>query len=364
MKEAIISLPHTTYSVHTGASLLQQAGSLIRHRLPKARRAAIIGDETAMSFHLGTLERSLNDARFSLIAHSIPSGEAHKTLNTVSEIYTLLLSNKFERSDVVISLGGGVSGDTVGFAAATYLRGVPFVNVPTTLLSMVDASVGGKTGVNMPQGKNLVGAFYQPELVIVDVTVLNTLPQREFVSGLAECVKHAIIRSPELFTYIESHVDQILNKDEQVLTSLVADNVAIKAAVVMADEKESSVRAHLNFGHTFAHAIEKECGYGTYLHGEAVSLGIVAAGYLALKRGLVSQAELDRTEMLLSKLSLPVRSSVLPDKAQLIEAMYQDKKVQNSLIRLVLQKNIGDCLIVNDATTHELAAAWDYITAG
>lgn len=364
MKDVIVSLPHTTYCVHTGSSLLQQAGLLIQQRLPRARRIAIIGDKTAMSFHEKTLVHSLLDTGFSLTTMAIPSGESHKTLQTVSTIYDKLLTEKFERSDAIIALGGGVCGDTAGFAAATYLRGIPFINIPTTLLSMVDASVGGKTGVNMPQGKNLVGAFYQPELVIIDVHVLKTLPDREFVSGLAECIKHAIIRSPEMLRFIEEQTDHILAKDEHVLTTLVADNVAIKATVVMADEKESSVRAHLNFGHTFAHAIEKECGYGTYLHGEAVSLGLVAAGHLAMRRGLISKAELNRTESLLGKLSLPVRSSILPDKELLIQAMYQDKKVQNSLIRLVLQQGIGDCLIVNDATTEELAAAWDYITKG
>ena len=220
-----------------------------------------------------------------MLEHALPPGEEHKNLDTAAKLYGLLTDARLERQSPVIALGGGVVGDTVGFAAATYLRGLPFAQCPTTLLAMVDASVGGKVGVNLPAGKNLVGSFYQPRLVVIDTDTLTTLPPRELRCGLAECVKHAAIRDAQRFDWLEQNLDRVMKLDPATLVELVHWNVQIKASVVMADEKETGERAHLNFGHTFAHAIETLSGYGHYHHGEAVSLGMVAAANLAAATG-------------------------------------------------------------------------------
>jgi 3-dehydroquinate synthase len=292
----------------------------------------------------------------------VPSGERHKTLETVRGVYDTLLAARLERRSPVIALGGGVVGDTAGFAAATYLRGVPFVQCPTSLLAMVDASVGGKVGVNVPQGKNLIGAFYQPMAVVVDPLVLQTLPPRELRCGLAECVKHGVIRDPGLFDWIEERVARIQAIDPAVMTELVARNVAIKARVVEEDEKESGVRAHLNFGHTFAHAIEATSGYGTIEHGEAVALGMAAATQLAVDLGRCDAALLARLTALLEKIGLPTRAELAATE-ELLAAMRLDKKVKAGRMRLVLPDRLGAVSIVEDAPEDAVRAAWESIRA-
>ncbi len=285
------------------------------------------------------------------------AGEERKTLETVRGVYDALLDHKLERGAPIVALGGGVLGDTVGFAAATYLRGVPFVQCPTTLLAMVDSSVGGKVGVNVPQGKNLIGAFHQPVAVIADPLVLRSLPLRELRCGLAECIKHAVIRDPALFAWTRTHMAELLALAPEPLAELVARNVAIKAAVVMEDEKETGVRAHLNLGHTFGHAIEASVGYGRILHGEAVGLGLLAAATLAAGVGVGPRELRGEVEAVVGAAGLPLRAD-LPDDARLLEAMALDKKVAAGRIRFVLPERIGKVVIRDGVPPEAIRAAW------
>ena len=305
-----LNLPHHSYEIRIGPGLLDQLGPILRSTVGHDR-AAVFADAAVADLHGPLASRSLEQAGYTHELHRIPSGEQHKTLETVRSLYDVLLQRRAERGSPVVALGGGVVGDTVGFVAATYLRGVPFVQCPTTLLAMVDASVGGKVGVNVPQGKNLIGSFHQPAAVVVDVDSLATLPTRELRCGLAECIKHAAIRDEAMFAWLEDNLSAIFNLDRSVLTELVCRNVAIKARVVETDEKESGVRAHLNFGHTFAHAIEATTGFGSgtaYHHGEAVSLGMVAAARLAHTAGRCSVEVPDRLTHLLDQAGLPVEA--------------------------------------------------------
>lgn len=358
-----IQLPHHRYEVRIEPGALGSLGEWVRG-VAGHQRAALVGDAAVIETHGATAKRSLTEAGFELITQSLPGGEAHKNLDTVRLLYDALLDTHLERKSPVIALGGGVVGDTVGFAASTYLRGVPFVQCPTTLLAMVDAAVGGKVGVNLPQGKNLVGSFYQPCLVVADTHTLTTLPTRELRCGLAECVKHAVIRDENLFDWIEENLDAILSLQPDTLVDLVRRNVEIKAAVVMTDEKEAGRRAHLNFGHTFAHAIEATCGYGTadgYHHGEAVSLGMVAAASLAAQTGRCEPSVPEKLTRLLDRIGLPTRSDKLVPTDTLLESMRLDKKVADGRLRLVLPDRMGAVSIVDSTPDTAVAAAWEAI---
>lgn len=357
-----VRLPHHRYEIHIAAGTLSRLGALVRQVAP-AIRAAVLADASVAAHYAPVVTRSLQEAGYQVIQATVPSGEDHKNLDTVRRLYDVLLEGRLERRCPVMALGGGVTGDIVGFVAATFLRGVPFVQCPTTLLAMVDASVGGKVGVNVPQGKNLIGAFYQPVLVAIDTDTLSTLPERELRCGLAECVKHAVIRDAGRFEWLEQNLPAIQKLTPPVLVELVQWNVEIKAAVVMADEKESGVRAHLNFGHTFAHAIESTTGYGVYHHGEAVALGMVAATKLAADLGRCEARLVQRLENLLQWIGLPVRASGLPPTEQLMEAMQMDKKVAGGKVRLILPDALGQVSIVSDVPAAALAAAWDYLRA-
>ncbi|GAB4108978.1 MAG: 3-dehydroquinate synthase [Phycisphaeraceae bacterium] len=353
-----LTLPHHRYTIHIAPGLLKRLGELTRGVAPHDR-AALIVDDKLIDTHGRSAESALTDAGYRPVVATMTSGEEHKTLSTVERLYHQLLNERLERKSPVVALGGGIVGDTAGFVAASYLRGVPFVQCPTTLLAMVDASVGGKVGVNMPQGKNLIGAFHQPVCVVVDTDTLTTLPRRELVCGLAECVKHGVIRDPELFDWIDQHIPEILALKPDVMVELVERNVRIKAAVVMEDEKEAGVRAHLNFGHTFAHAIEAGTDYGRFLHGEAVSLGMVAAARLAVRLGRCNAHVADRLTSLLDKIGLPTSAEDLPETARLMSIMRSDKKVADGRIRLVLPDRLGAVSIVNDTPDHEIESAWD-----
>ena len=351
-------LPHHRYTIHIGPGLLSQLGSMARDTAPHDRAALIIDDKITDT-HGPVAQASLKSADYNPLITTMTSGEDHKNLDTVQALYHKLLDQRLERKSPVIALGGGIVGDTAGFVAASYLRGVPFIQCPTTLLAMVDASVGGKVGVNMPQGKNLIGAFHQPVLVVIDTDTLKTLPKRDFICGLAECVKHGLIRDPELFDWIDANIQPILDLDSGALVELVERNVRIKAAVVMEDEKEAGVRAHLNFGHTFAHAIEAGTQYGRYLHGEAFSLGMIAAARLAAASGRCDSNVVDRLVSLLNKTGLPTSANDLPDNDKLMSIMQSDKKVADGQVRLVLPDTLGAVSIVNDTPDHAVAAAWD-----
>lgn len=351
-------LPHHRYQIHIGPGLLVELGTLTRANAPHDRATLIIDDKITES-HGQAAQASMKAAGYQPLVATMTASEDHKNLATVEKLYHKLLDERLERKSPVVALGGGIVGDTGGFVAASYLRGVPFVQCPTTLLAMVDASVGGKVGVNMPQGKNLIGAFHQPGLVVIDTDTLKTLPKRELICGLAECVKHGIIRDPELFDWIDRNVEAILNQDPAAMVELVERNVRIKAAVVMEDEKEAGVRAHLNFGHTFAHAIEAGTEYGRYLHGEAVSLGMVAATRLAVEQGRCDAGLADKLVALLEKIGLPTKAHDLPATDKLMVIMRSDKKVADGRVRLVLPDKLGAVSIVGDTPDAAVDKAWD-----
>ena len=353
-----LTLPHHRYQVRIGPGELDRLGEAVREVAPHRLGAAIL-DEGIETTHGRAAARSLDAAGYDTTVGVFTPSEGKKSLGSVRSLYDVLLNHHLERRSPVVAVGGGITGDTVGFVAATYLRGVPFVQCPTTLLAMVDASVGGKVGVNVPQGKNLIGAFHQPALVICDIATLQTLPDRQLRNGLAECVKHGMIRDPALFDWIDERAVDLLARDEATLTELVERNVRIKAAVVMEDEKETGVRAHLNFGHTFAHAIEAATEYGKIQHGEAVALGMVAATGLATDLGMVETKVLRRLVDLLQKLGLPVYHEALPPTGKLMAAMRSDKKVRDAKVRLVLPTRLGEVVLRDDVNDAEIAAAWE-----
>ncbi len=356
MARVPIELPHHRYEVVIEPGALARLGELVHAVAPHAD-CALLGDEAVFAHYEKTARGSLERAGYRVVARGVTLGEANKHLDTVRGLYDVLLDERLERKAPVVALGGGVAGDTVGFVAATYLRGVPFVQVPTTLLAMVDSSVGGKTGVNVPQGKNLVGAFHQPSVVVADTDVLATLSDRELRCGLAECVKHAVIRDASLLDFIESNAAGLLAREPELLVELVRRNVEIKAAVVALDEREAGVRAHLNFGHTFGHAIEVTTGYGVLLHGEAVALGMCAAARAGAEMGLCGAEVGERIEATLAALGLATKGE-LADDATLGAAMKLDKKVQGAKVRFVLPTGVGGVEIRDDVTDAAIASAW------
>ncbi len=361
MPSVPVTFPQHRYTVVIEPRALERLGASLRP-LSKSSSAALFVDPAVRGTLAPLARASLEASGYTVVEHVLSGGESSKNLDSVRELYDVLLARRFERSAPVIALGGGVSGDMVGYVAATYLRGVPFVQCPTTLLAMVDSSVGGKVGVNVPQGKNLIGAFHQPVAVIADTLALRTLPARELRCGLAECIKHAVIRDPALFAWTRENLPALGALDADALAELVARNVAIKAAVVMEDEKETGVRAHLNFGHTFAHAIEAVTGYGVILHGEAVALGMLAAGTLAARIGLCTAELRDQLEEVVAAAGLDVRAR-LPDDERLLEAMALDKKVANARIRFVLPTRLGAVELRDDVEPAAIRAAWASIRA-
>ncbi|MEM6459039.1 MAG: 3-dehydroquinate synthase [Planctomycetota bacterium] len=359
-----LELPHHRYDVLIEPGCLARLGELVKQAVPTAERAVLVTDEGVEPHHARPAAKAMEAAGIDTVVAVIPVSEKKKTLGTVRTLYDIMLGNRLERGHPVVTLGGGICGDVAGFAAATYLRGVPVVQCPTSLLAMVDASVGGKTGVNVPQGKNLVGAFHQPARVVIDPRVLATLTDRELRCGLAECLKHGVIRDPRKFDWLIEHADAILARAEATLVELIERNVRIKAAVVGADEREAGPRAHLNYGHTFAHAIEATSRFGTtYKHGEAVALGMVAAGVFAVGRRLCDPTVLDRVVAGCTAVGLPTSAKHLAPNTLLLKAMALDKKVKGGRLRLVLPTEIGSVTIVDDAKPEEVAAAWDAIRA-
>jgi 3-dehydroquinate synthase len=292
MPDVPVKLGNSSYTIRIEDGLMARVGDEIRY-LSKASRAVVITDQNVGPLHLPALTHALITAGFEPVIVTLSPGEQNKTLQCLLPIYDTVLAARIERSTPLLALGGGIVGDMAGFVAATVLRGVPLIQIPTTLLAMVDASVGGKTGVNHPAGKNLIGAFYQPMRVLADPQVLTTLPRSELIGGLAECIKHEVIRDADGFTALEENLDAILGLNLQTLSQLVAHNVKIKAKVVEADPFENGERAHLNFGHTFAHAIEK-VSHHTISHGRAVALGMVAASQLAVDLGMLDAASAER----------------------------------------------------------------------
>ncbi|MDH4101266.1 MAG: 3-dehydroquinate synthase [Nitrospirota bacterium] len=347
MEKVRVELGERSYDITIAAGTLGGIGPAMKE-LSIGRRVAVVTNPTVGALYEKTVVDSLKTAGFSPITITVPDGEKYKTLESAATIYERLLTEKFDRKCSLVALGGGVIGDLTGFVAATYLRGVPFVQVPTTLLAQVDSSVGGKTGVNHPLGKNMIGAFYQPLLVWIDTATLTTLPPREFIAGLAEVVKYGVISDKSLFDYLEEAIEDILALREQDLTRIIKRSCEIKAEVVGQDERESGLRAILNYGHTVGHAIETATGYTRYLHGEAVAIGMIAAARLAVALGRCDKSVTSRIEALLHRGGLPVCvPSDLPPR-QLVELTGGDKKAVEKKARFILPSRIGQVDITDD----------------
>ena len=345
MQTLHIQLEDRSYPIYIGEGLLSQI-KLIEPHL-KQKHVAIVTNTTVAPLYLDSLLTLLKQNGIKAFPIILPDGESYKNQETLNLIYEALLKEKCERTVTLIALGGGVIGDMTGYAAATYLRGVPFIQIPTTLLSQVDSSVGGKTGINHPMGKNMIGAFYQPQCVIADIDTLKTLPQREFSAGMAEVIKYGLIRDETFFNWLERNIDGLMKLNPSLLIEAIQRSCQNKADVVEIDEHESGVRATLNLGHTFGHAIENAMGYGVWLHGEAVATGMVMAAFLSKLMGWVKDEEFNRIIKLLKKAKLPTDPPKISED-QYMQLMSMDKKVVDGKIRLVLQKSIGDAVITSD----------------
>lgn len=343
MDQVTVGLGPRSYQIWIGRQLLAHLGEALSG-LGVPRRVAVISNPTVSALHYQRLQQSLIESGFEVHLIEVPDGEEYKTLATLNDIYNQLLTRRFDRHTALIALGGGVIGDLVGFAAATFLRGVPFIQVPTTLLAQVDSSVGGKTGVNHPLGKNLIGAFYQPRHVQIDIDTLLTLPQREFVAGMAEVVKYGVIADRAFFDWLHEHRESLRHRDAEALSYAVKRSCQIKANIVELDETESSLRAILNYGHTFGHAVETLAGYGTYRHGEAVAIGMVVAAEMAGILGYCQSQDVAAIRNLLAALDLPVTPPPLP-LDQCLDTMGHDKKVKDGRMHFILNRGIGACEI-------------------
>jgi len=336
-----VPLGDRRYPIRIGAGLLRQLGPQCA-RLRLSSRCAIVTDENVAKKYLRAATASLRTAGFTPASLILPAGEKAKSLKNVQAAYDQLAAHRLERGSFIVALGGGVVGDLAGFLAATYLRGIAFVQVPTTLLAQVDSSVGGKVGVNLKAGKNLVGAFHQPRLVLCDLGTLRSLPSREFRAGLAEVIKYGIIRDARLFARLERDAGKLLKQHSNTLAPIIARCCSIKAEVVAADEREGGLRAILNFGHTIGHALEAISRYGQYLHGEAISIGQAAAARISAKITGLPAASVGRIENLLNKAKLPTRVQLKePQTRRLLDAMRLDKKVSDGKINFVLAQTIG-----------------------
>ena len=328
-------------SIDSGA-LANFGGELAHSSFPK--RIAVISNPTIDKLYGSIIHTSLVASGFTTERFNIPDGERFKSAETLQSIYDFLIESGFDRGCGLIALGGGVVGDIAGFAAATFLRGIPYIQVPTTLLAQVDSSVGGKTAINHPLGKNLIGAFYQPEMVFIDTATLNTLDVRDVSAGLAEVIKYGVISDSVFFDWLEANASSLINRQPESIIYAVKKSCQIKAEIVARDEREGSVRAYLNYGHTFGHAIEKLSGYGQFKHGEAVSIGMVTAAKISARQGFCSQHDVQRLSDLLTALGLPI---VPPDFSldEYVVAMQKDKKVKQGTLTLVLNRGIGECFL-------------------
>jgi len=352
MERLNVELADRSYPISIGSGLLAQR-DLFTQAI-RGRRVMIVTNETVAPLYLQRLQQTLDG--YQLDACILPDGEAYKTLDSFGQIMTALLEGGHGRDTTIVALGGGVIGDLAGFAAASYQRGVAFIQIPTTLLSQVDSSVGGKTGVNHPLGKNMIGAFYQPKAVIIDTDCLATLPRRELSAGLAEVIKYGIIWDAEFFAWLERTIAGLLALDASLLIQAILRCCSIKADVVSQDETETGVRALLNLGHTFGHAIESEQGYGNWLHGEAVAAGTMLAARTALQLGLLNQAQVMRIRTLLAAVELPLSAPADMDFPVFMRHMMRDKKVLAGKLRLILPTNIGQADLFSDVSETVLQA--------
>jgi 3-dehydroquinate synthase len=357
MRRLNVSLADRSYPILIGAGLLSRIDLILPHL--GRPRVALITNTTVAPLYMDLLRRGLEGAGVVVTPVIIPDGEAYKNWESLNLIYDAMLANRCDRGTTIVALGGGVIGDLAGFAAATYQRGVPFIQIPTTLLSQVDSSVGGKTGINHPRGKNMVGAFWQPRLVLADTDTLNTLPQRELASGMAEVIKYGLIRDLPFLDWLEANMTGLMARNGELLAHAIERSCANKAEVVAADELETAKeggRALLNLGHTFGHAIETGMGYGEWLHGEAVAAGTAMAAELSRRLGWLSSDDVARVESILTRAGLPVMGPALGAERYL-ELMSHDKKVVAGNLRLVLLRALAEAVTYADAPRSEIVAA-------
>lgn len=351
MQTLSVDLGERSYPIQIGQGLLSQP---LIPAFIKGRQVMVVSNETVAPLYLQTLLKQLDG--FQVDSVILPDGEQYKDLAHVNRIFDALLERRHNRTTTLIALGGGVVGDMTGFAAACYQRGVAFIQVPTTLLSQVDSSVGGKTGVNHPQGKNMIGAFHQPQLVLADTDVLNTLPERELSAGLAEVIKYGLIHDLAFLDWLELNMESLKARDPEALAHAIYRSCEIKAEIVAQDERESGVRALLNLGHTFGHAIETDRGYGQWLHGEAVGAGTMMAADLSARLGWLSRADVERVRRLLKSAGLPVCAPAEMTPERFKSLMAVDKKVLDGQLRLVLLKQLGQGIVTADFSVQELDA--------
>lgn len=341
MNTTQVELGSRSYPIYIGENNLCQAELITRHI--KSKQVVVVTNETIAPLYLDVVTAHLHQYQLEVVI--LPDGEQYKTLAIMDRIFDALITRHFSRNATLIALGGGVIGDIAGFSAACYQRGIPFIQIPTTLLAQVDSSVGGKTGVNHAAGKNMIGAFYQPQAVIIDIKVLDTLDERQLSAGLAEVIKYGLIRDFSLFVWLESNIEKILERDQGSLNYIIERSCRNKAEIVAADEKESGIRAILNFGHTFGHAIETGAGYGKYLHGEAVAIGACQAADLSRRAGLLSDVDVTRVISLFKKAGLPTKPPENIEAQDFINLMAVDKKNVDGNIRFILLKKIGEATL-------------------
>ncbi|WP_411994213.1 3-dehydroquinate synthase [Agarivorans sp. DSG3-1] len=345
-----VALGERSYPITIGQGLLNQA-DLFSSAI-SSKKVMVVTNTTVAPLYLEQLLACLSGYTVDVV--SLPDGEQYKNLDTLNQIFSELLAQQHSRDTTIVALGGGVIGDMAGFAAACYQRAVPFIQVPTTLLSQVDSSVGGKTAVNHPLGKNMIGAFYQPKAVIIDINCLATLDKRELAAGMAEVIKYGIIYDADFFSWLEDNLDQLMNLDPALMTRAIARCCEIKAEVVAKDETEQGIRALLNLGHTFGHAIEAEQGYGVWLHGEAVGAGMVMAAETAELAGMIDKTLVERMRKLIERTGLPIVPPQNMGLAQFIPHMMRDKKVLDGKLRLVLPSSIGTAEVVDTITESDI----------
>ncbi|MEN8170476.1 MAG: 3-dehydroquinate synthase [Pseudomonadota bacterium] len=355
MQTLHVDLGDRSYPIYIGSDLLGNADLIQPHI--RGKQVLVVSNETVAPLYLDKVLASLEGLRVESVI--LPDGEQYKNLQVLNDIYDALLTNHFDRKCTLIALGGGVVGDMTGFAAASYQRGVDFIQIPTTLLAQVDSSVGGKTGVNHPLGKNMIGAFHQPRCVIADTDSLNTLDDRQLSAGLAEVIKYGLIDDPEFFAWLEQHISRLMARDPEALVYAITRSCEDKARVVAADEKEAGSRALLNLGHTFGHAIETGMGYGEWLHGEAVAAGMVLAAELSAHLGWIEQGVVERVRKLIAVAALPVQAPTELNSERFIELMAVDKKVLDGILRLVLMKGLGHSVISDEATSEQICTVLD-----
>jgi len=359
MTTLTVDLGERSYPIYIDSALLGQ-DELLKQHIP-GNSALIVSNKTVAPLYLEKTQAMLSGLKHQSVI--LPDGEKYKNLAVLNQIYDGLLRNRFDRNTTVIALGGGVVGDMAGFAAASYQRGVHLIQIPTTLLSQVDSSVGGKTGVNHALGKNMIGAFYQPRAVIADTDTLNTLPDRELSAGIAEIIKYGLICDADFFDWLEKNMPLLLKRDKQALSYAIEISCQTKADIVAADERESGKRALLNLGHTFGHAIENGMGYGEWLHGEAVGAGMCMAALMSSQMGWMNDEESQRAINLIEQAKLPIKAPASMSPEKFLDLMSVDKKVLDGVLRLVLMKGIGKSLVTDDYKTADLNNAINLSTA-